>query len=110
MAVVVVTEVHETYLNNYMSHVFGDVVRILRNPGSEPYGIIRGRLVGIEAARGEVVVVLDAHEEVQEKWLEPLLLEISKNKRTLASVTIEWMKPQEDGECHNRMDEATGRW
>ena len=80
---------HETYLNNYVNHVFGDVVRVLTKPGSEPHGIIRARSVGIKAAKGEVVVVLDAHEEVQEKWLQPLLLEISKNKRALASVTIE---------------------
>ena len=86
-------------MNNYVKHVFGDVVRILTNPGSEPYGIIRGRSIGIKAAKGEVVVVLDAYDEVQEKWLEPLLLEISKNKRTLASVTKDLMKPQEDGKC-----------
>ena len=102
-----VSEIHRTYLNNYVRHVFGDIVRVFTNPGSEPYGAIRGRSVGIRAARGEVIVELDAHEEVQEKWLEPLLHAISQNKRIMASVTIEWMKPQDDGKCYNRMDEAS---
>ena len=91
------SEIHEVYLDNYVSSVFGDIVRILRNPGPALYGLIKARLLGIRSAKGDVVVVLDAHMEVQEKWLEPILYEISKDKKILASITLDWMKPHSDG-------------
>ena len=94
-----INAMHKNFLNffNYVSSVFGGKVKILRNNGPELWGVIQGRLHGIRAAKAPVVVVLDAHMEMREKWLEPLLLEIAKDPRTLASVQMDLMMPQEDG-------------
>ena len=65
-------------LDNYCNAVFGDTVIIYRSPVT--LGLIKARLQGARMARGDVLAILDAHMEVQEKWsvyeihLEPLLL------------------------------------
>ncbi len=53
-------------LDLYLRGVFGDVVRIYRSP--EQLGLIKARAKGISLARGEVIVSLDSHVEVQEGW------------------------------------------
>lgn len=57
---------------------FGDKVRLLRNKERE--GLIRTRTNGAKAARGEVVIFLDAHCEVNKNFLPPLLAPIRKNR------------------------------
>jgi polypeptide N-acetylgalactosaminyltransferase len=53
-------------------------VRIVRN--AEREGLIRSRNNGAVAAKGEVVVFLDAHCEVNENWLPPLLAPIHADR------------------------------
>ncbi len=62
-------------------------VRLVRNEERE--GLIRSRNNGAIAARGEVVVFLDAHCEVNENWLPPLLAPIHADRRTLSVPVID---------------------
>lgn len=62
-------------------------VTLVRNKERE--GLIRSRNNGALAARGEVVVFLDAHCEVGYNWLPPLLAPIYENKRTLSVPVID---------------------
>lgn len=62
-------------------------VRLLRNKERE--GLIRSRTRGAQSATGDVVVFLDAHCEVNQNWLPPLLAPIAKNRRTLTVPIID---------------------
>ena len=90
-----ILEAHGPLLRNYVKSVFNNNVRILYS--KEQLGLIRGRLLGIEAATGQVVVVFDSHMEMRERWLEPLVYEISKDRKIMANFYNDWMKPQDDG-------------
>ncbi|ELT94461.1 hypothetical protein CAPTEDRAFT_25353, partial [Capitella teleta] len=61
-----------------------------------PLGMQRARLSGFKLARGEVIVPMDSHMEVQEGWLEPLLDVIQQDPRTLASSYLDWMHIDEN--------------
>ncbi|VEL31788.1 unnamed protein product [Protopolystoma xenopodis] len=52
-------------------------------------GLIRARLVGAELATGQTLTFLDAHCEVTPYWLEALLAEIHRNRRTIACPIID---------------------
>ena len=43
----------------------------------------------MKVARGEVLVFLDSHCEVEKDWLQPLLQRVKNNKRTVASPIID---------------------
>lgn len=60
-------------LANYIER-FDGKVRLIRN--AERQGLIRTRSRGATEARGEVIVFLDAHCEVNANWLPPLLAPI----------------------------------
>lgn len=62
-------------------------VRLLRN--IERQGLIRSRTRGAQAATGDVVVFLDAHCEVNQNWLPPLLAPIANNRKTLTVPIID---------------------
>jgi polypeptide N-acetylgalactosaminyltransferase len=62
-------------------------VRLLRNV--ERQGLIRSRTRGAEAATGDVVVFLDAHCEVNQNWLPPLLAPVANNRKTLTVPIID---------------------
>ena len=89
------SEAHGQMLENYVKTIFQGKVWIMRSP--EPLGLIRGRAWGIQASSAPVIVVLDAHMEMREKWLEALVYEIHKDRKIMASVYNDYMKPQEDG-------------
>ena len=72
-------------LEHYMSMF--DKVKIMRNSKRE--GLIRTRLSGVRAARGQVIVVLDSHVEVFHNWLPPLLQPIVEDRKTVVCPMID---------------------
>lgn len=58
-------------------------VVVLRN--EERMGLMRSRLRGAEIAEGDTMTFLDAHVEVTNGWLPPLLYEIKKNRFVILS-------------------------
>ena len=69
---------HEDLENEIEKPYYKDRVRLVRN--SEREGLIRSRNNGAVAARGEVVIFLDAHCEVGYNWLPPLLAPIHADR------------------------------
>ena len=47
------------------------------------------RMRGASLAKGPVLIFLDAHAEVNEKWLEPLLYELSLDKRQVVQPFVD---------------------
>lgn len=72
-------------LDYYLRTRFPPKVHLVRL--RERAGLIRARLAGARAAVGDVLVFLDAHCEVVQTWLEPLLQRI-KEKRSAVLVPI----------------------
>ncbi|MCL4126317.1 UNVERIFIED_CONTAM: hypothetical protein GTU68_047674 [Idotea baltica] len=64
-----------------------DRVRLIRN--TEREGLIRTRTRGAQEARGEVVLFLDAHCEVNRNWLPPLLAPIYRDRTTMTVPVID---------------------
>uniref|UniRef100_A0A8C4NNT1 Polypeptide N-acetylgalactosaminyltransferase n=1 Tax=Dicentrarchus labrax TaxID=13489 RepID=A0A8C4NNT1_DICLA len=62
-------------------------VRILRTKKRE--GLIRTRLLGAAAAKGEVITFLDSHCEANANWLPPLLDRIAQNRKTIVCPMID---------------------
>lgn len=71
-------------LERYIERFEGKV-RLIRN--TEREGLIRTRSRGAREARGEVIVFLDAHCEVNKNWLPPLLAPIYRD-RTILTVPV----------------------
>lgn len=78
-------------LEEYISRFHGKV-RLLRN--TEREGLIRTRTRGAEESRGDVVVFLDAHCEVNRNWLPPLLAPIYKDRTTMTVPVIDGVDHQ----------------
>nr|CAD7403303.1 unnamed protein product [Timema cristinae] len=74
----------KTKLENYITK-FDGKVRLVRNKERE--GLIRTRSFGAQEARGEVILFLDAHCEVNSNWLPPLLAPIYRD-RTIMTVPV----------------------
>ncbi|KTF75464.1 hypothetical protein cypCar_00036349 [Cyprinus carpio] len=62
-------------------------VRILRTKKRE--GLIRTRLLGAAAAKGQVITFLDSHCEANVNWLPPLLDRIAENRKTIVCPMID---------------------
>uniref|UniRef100_A0A8C7HZY7 Polypeptide N-acetylgalactosaminyltransferase n=1 Tax=Oncorhynchus kisutch TaxID=8019 RepID=A0A8C7HZY7_ONCKI len=62
-------------------------VRILRTKKRE--GLIRTRLLGAAAAKGEVITFLDSHCEANINWLPPLLDRIATNRKSIVCPMID---------------------
>ena len=78
---------HERLENEIEKPYYKNRVRVIRNEERE--GLIRSRNNGAVAARGEVVIFLDAHCEVGYNWLPPLLAPIHADRRTLSVPVID---------------------
>ncbi|KAK5608312.1 Polypeptide N-acetylgalactosaminyltransferase 10 [Crenichthys baileyi] len=72
-------------LEDYMMRI--PKVRILRTKKRE--GLIRTRLLGATAAKGEVITFLDSHCEANVNWLPPLLDRIAQNWKTIVCPMID---------------------
>ncbi|XP_019876718.1 N-acetylgalactosaminyltransferase 7 isoform X1 [Aethina tumida] len=66
---------------------FDGKVRLIRNHQRE--GLIRTRSRGAKEAKGEVIVFLDAHCEVNTNWLPPLLAPIYRDRKTMTVPVID---------------------
>jgi glycosyltransferase involved in cell wall biosynthesis len=62
-------------------------VKIVRADSRE--GLIKARLRGANAARGQVLTFLDSHIECTEGWLEPLLDRIRQDRKNVVVPIIE---------------------
>ncbi|XP_036959413.1 polypeptide N-acetylgalactosaminyltransferase 6-like isoform X2 [Acanthopagrus latus] len=79
------TDVHlKTRLDDYVQQL--KIVRVLRQ--RERKGLITARLLGVQAARGEVLTFLDSHCECYPGWLEPLLARIAEQPTAVVSPHI----------------------
>ncbi|XP_045687755.1 polypeptide N-acetylgalactosaminyltransferase 13 isoform X4 [Phyllostomus hastatus] len=73
-------------LENYVKNL--DVpVKIIRM--EERSGLIRARLRGAAASKGQVITFLDAHCECTFGWLEPLLARIKEDRKTVVCPIID---------------------
>ncbi|TMS32490.1 hypothetical protein L596_000320 [Steinernema carpocapsae] len=52
-------------------------------------GLIRARLTGSDMAKGKVLLFLDAHVEVTEGWLEPLLQRVASDRKRVVAPIID---------------------
>ena len=52
-------------------------------------GLIRARLMGAEEASGSVLTFLDSHVECTAGWLEPLVTEVARDRRTVVCPIID---------------------
>ncbi|XP_021345760.1 inactive polypeptide N-acetylgalactosaminyltransferase-like protein 5 [Mizuhopecten yessoensis] len=76
-------------LNRYAEQF--DVLKIHR--ALERLGTMKARVLGTQLAKGDVVVFLDSHTEVNVGWLEPLLHEISKHNTAIVQPSIDVVDP-----------------
>ncbi|XP_038073737.1 N-acetylgalactosaminyltransferase 7-like [Patiria miniata] len=84
---------------------FQGKVRLVRNTKRE--GLAGSRTNGAMAARGQVVVFLDAHCECGVNWLPPLLAEIAHSRTTVVCPTVDVIKA-EDLSYHPQGELARG--
>ncbi|CAD5213301.1 unnamed protein product [Bursaphelenchus okinawaensis] len=61
---------------------------------TERQGLIRAKTLAAREATGDVVVVLDSHCEVNERWLEPLLKVIQEDRKTIVAPIVDLINPQ----------------
>ncbi|XP_068454402.1 polypeptide N-acetylgalactosaminyltransferase 6-like [Clinocottus analis] len=79
------TEDHlKTRLDDFVRQL--NIVRVLRQP--ERKGLITARLMGVQAAQGEVLTFMDSHCECFPGWLEPLLARIVERPAAVVSPRI----------------------
>lgn len=62
-------------------------VHVIRNKVRE--GLIRSRILGTNEAKGDYIMFLDSHCEVNIGWLEPLLERVMQDQKTVASPVID---------------------
>ncbi|XP_059169601.1 polypeptide N-acetylgalactosaminyltransferase 1-like [Physella acuta] len=70
-------------------HFPAGLVKVVRM--SERGGLIKARMRGCKESKGEVLVFFDSHVEVNIGWLQPLLSEITKDRRVVAMSTLDYI-------------------
>ncbi|KIH55213.1 glycosyltransferase, group 2 family protein, partial [Ancylostoma duodenale] len=63
------------------------MVKFLRTPSNQ--GLIRAKVFGARKARGEILVFLDSHCEVNQQWLQPLLERIKEKPERVVCPIID---------------------
>ena len=79
----------KTPLENYIQWL--PKIRLLRNKERE--GLIRARMIGARQAKGDILIFLDAHVEVNKGWLEPLVAEIAQDRTRIAVPYVAQIEP-----------------
>ncbi|XP_023307673.2 polypeptide N-acetylgalactosaminyltransferase 8 [Lucilia cuprina] len=77
-------------IDRHIESQFPELVKIIHL--SQREGLIRARLKGAKEALGDVLVFLDAHVEVNENWLPPLLAPIVEDEKTCTTPIIDIIK------------------
>eukprot|EP00794_Sanderia_malayensis_P003746 gene3746-4268_t len=78
----------EDYISRLNQHAaVKNKIKILRN--EKRNGLVRSRLTGAAATRGEALIFLDSHCEATEGWIEPLLQRIKDDRRNVVCPVIE---------------------
>lgn len=77
----------DKYINTHFPHNLIKMVRL-----NERSGLINARLRGFDMVTAEVVCFFDSHMEVNIDWLQPLLVEIKKNRTTLAMSQLDYIR------------------
>ncbi len=85
-----------------------DKVRIIRN--AERQGLIRSRNIGAEAARGEIVVSMDAHVKVSDNWLPPIINRLSNNYKCIGVPLTKGLDPEKWEETSDPDAKTGWRW
>ncbi|VDI28998.1 polypeptide N-acetylgalactosaminyltransferase [Mytilus galloprovincialis] len=80
-------------LDEYISDNFPKgIIKVLRNPSR--LGLIKARLKGWRESTGQVVVFFDSHMEVNIDWLQPLLTEVKKDRKTIAMGVLDYVNAE----------------
>lgn len=87
-------------------HWSSDIVKMMRTERNE--GLIRAKMFGASKATGSVLIFLDSHCEVNERWIEPLLDRIHNDPHTVVCPIIDiidadTMKYVESPVCYGGM-------
>lgn len=78
-------------LDKYIdTHFPKGLVRLIRVP--ERKGLIQARLTGFRNATGDVIIFFDSHMEVNIDWLQPLLVEVKKDRKTIAMGNLDYIQ------------------
>lgn len=76
-------------LDEHIANYKPDLVKIIRL--KERSGLMKARMAGIREAKAEIVVIMDAHIEVNTNWLPPLLEPIVENPRIATEPMINFI-------------------
>nr|XP_054768042.1 inactive polypeptide N-acetylgalactosaminyltransferase-like protein 5 [Lytechinus pictus] len=97
----------EKKLQNIPKLVRGKV-KLVRTTQRE--GVARAKIRGAREARGEVLVFLDSHCEVNTHWLEPMLDLIHQGPTTVVSPIIDTIDPETFGFQDGSLSRVSFRW
>ncbi|XP_038078195.1 polypeptide N-acetylgalactosaminyltransferase 13-like [Patiria miniata] len=74
-------------LEDYISLLHEARIRLVRSP--ERVGLIRARMLGVDAMEGEIITFLDSHIEVMVGWLEPLLARLAGDRTRVVMPVVD---------------------
>ncbi|ELR25511.1 glycosyltransferase, group 2 domain containing protein [Acanthamoeba castellanii str. Neff] len=78
-------------VRRYMSRTYSKVRVVYNKRG---LGVAGARMTGADRSTGDVVVFLDSHMEVTERWAEPFLLHLQNHPDSIVSAVIEGIDPR----------------